>query len=348
MLKTGIIVIRCAVACLLSAVTIFTISAFSGKASRSVTITDGETTKIIRTCFTTAEQILTQAAMPLGALDKAELTLTASSGSLKVTRAFTVLVNYGNETPRQTTATAGTVKDILATLNIQLGEHDICNYKPSDLLTGDAYIDIVTVNYVTERHEETIPYTTKVEYSSELESGKQTTTAGQSGKKTVTVSKKYENGALKNTQVISEQTTVAPTAQKTVIGTKGAKTSANTACISTLTPASPIALNQNGVPLKYKKCLTFEGTAYTASSGARCSTGVKPQPGRIAVNPKVIPYGTKMYIVSADGKYNYGYAIASDTGGFARKNPYAVDLYMSTEAACRQFGRRNVKIYILE
>ena len=102
------------------------------------------------------------------------------------------------------------------------------------------------------------------------------------------------------------------------------------------------------VPLKFKKCLTFEGTAYTASSGARCSTGVKPQPGRIAVNPKVIPYGTKMYIVSADGKYNYGYAIASDTGGFARKNPYAVDLYMSTEAACRQFGRRNVKIYILE
>jgi 3D (Asp-Asp-Asp) domain-containing protein len=55
-----------------------------------------------------------------------------------------------------------------------------------------------------------------------------------------------------------------------------------------------------------------------------------------------------MYIVSADGKYTYGYAIAADTGGFAKRNPYMVDLYFNTESACINFGIRNVKIYVLE
>ena len=73
-----------------------------------------------------------------------------------------------------------------------------------------------------------------------------------------------------------------------------------------------------------------------------------PQPGYIAVNPTVIPYGTKMYIKTADGSVIYGYAVAADTGGFIKKYPNGVDLFMSTESACRSFGVRNVEIYILE
>lgn len=348
MLKTGIFVIRGAVACLLSAVTVFTVGAFSGKSQRSVTITDGQTVQTVETAFTTAEDILNQVNAPLGDTDRAELTLTATGGELNVERAFSVFVTYGNEPTQQIKTYPCTVAEALATLNIQLDEYDICNYKAQDRLTAEAYIDIVDIEYVTETTEETLPYTTTVEYSGSLESGNTSKTAGSEGKKTVTVSKRYENGVLKETEVLSETVTKAAVNAKTVVGTKNGRTSENTACISTLKPTNPILLNENGVPQQYKKCLTFEATAYTASAGAVCSTGVKPQPGRIAVNPKIIPYGTKMYIVSADGKYTYGYAIASDTGGFARKNPYAVDLYMSTVSACRQFGRRNVKIYVLE
>ena len=116
--------------------------------------------------------------------------------------------------------------------------------------------------------------------------------------------------------------------------------------ISTLVPENEIALDANGLPVHYTSVVKVQATAYTYT-GNRCSTGVNPEPGYIAVNPKVIPYGTKMYIVSADGRYNYGYAIAADTGGFISKRPTNVDLFMTTQAACVAFGRRDVYIYFI-
>ncbi len=116
--------------------------------------------------------------------------------------------------------------------------------------------------------------------------------------------------------------------------------------ISTLAPESEILLDENGLPVHYTSVVKVQATAYTYT-GNRCSTGVYPQPGYIAVNPKVIPYGTKMYIVSADGKYKYGYSVAADTGGFISKRPTNVDLFMTTQAACVAFGRRDVYIYFI-
>lgn len=116
--------------------------------------------------------------------------------------------------------------------------------------------------------------------------------------------------------------------------------------ISTLVPDIEIPLDENGLPIRYTSVTRVQATAYTYT-GNRCSTGVNPQPGYIAVNPKVIPYGTKMYIVSADGKYTYGYAVAADTGGFIQSRPTNVDLFFTTEAACRIFGRRDIYIYFV-
>lgn len=116
--------------------------------------------------------------------------------------------------------------------------------------------------------------------------------------------------------------------------------------ISTLTPETPIELDANGRPVNYVKKLTGKATAYC--KGTTCATGVKVRPGYIAVNPKQIPYGTKMYIVSSDGKYHYGYSIAADTGGFAKTGSAIADLYMYSYDDCIQFGRRNIEIYILE
>ena len=125
------------------------------------------------------------------------------------------------------------------------------------------------------------------------------------------------------------------------------KTSASVKSVSTLTPASPIELDENGNPVNYKSKITARATAYTYT-GNKCSTGVAPQPGYIAINPNYIPYGTKMYIKTADGSIIYGYAVAADTGGFIRRYPKGVDLFMSSESACRSFGVRSVEIYILE
>jgi 3D (Asp-Asp-Asp) domain-containing protein len=54
-----------------------------------------------------------------------------------------------------------------------------------------------------------------------------------------------------------------------------------------------------------------------------------------------------MYIVSADGRYVYGYCIAADTGSYIYDVDWTVDLYMNSEAQCRSWGRRDIIIYIV-
>ena len=155
--------------------------------------------------------------------------------------------------------------------------------------------------------------------------------------------------------VTGEEVLTAAVNTKKIIGTKktaaavkqAVKTSTDVKAVSTLTPAAPIELDANGAPLHYKSKMTSRATAYTYT-GHNCATGVAPQPGYIAVNPNVIPYGTKMFIKTADGGVIYGYAVAADTGGFIKNHPTGVDLFMATRSECVSFGVRNVEIYILE
>ncbi len=110
---------------------------------------------------------------------------------------------------------------------------------------------------------------------------------------------------------------------------------------------SQYPLNENGIPHRYDQLLEGTACAYTAPDGAITATGTVPKVGTVAVNPDIIPFGSKLFITSDDG-YVYGYAIAEDTGGDLLNNAILVDLYMDTYEACRSFGRQTVKIYVLE
>lgn len=71
------------------------------------------------------------------------------------------------------------------------------------------------------------------------------------------------------------------------------------------------------------------------------STGKKPRPYHtIAVDPKVIPYGTRVYIPEFNKVF-----IAEDCGGAIKGN--RIDIYMNNEYECRQWGVRNITIIIL-
>ena len=82
---------------------------------------------------------------------------------------------------------------------------------------------------------------------------------------------------------------------------------------------------------------------YTAS-------GIKIVPGTgikvIAVDPKVIPLGTKVYVDGLNGAWDYGYAIAADTGSAIKD--LKIDLYMDTHSEALSWGRRSVNIYVVE
>ena len=106
--------------------------------------------------------------------------------------------------------------------------------------------------------------------------------------------------------------------------------------------------DSDGQVVSYSNMLTGSGTAYSAAAGARTSTGEVAQVGIVAVNPSVIPYGTRLYIAAADGSYDYGYAVAGDTGGALMDGSALVDLFMDSDAECMSFGRRTVNVYILD
>jgi len=70
------------------------------------------------------------------------------------------------------------------------------------------------------------------------------------------------------------------------------------------------------------------------------ATGARAKRGVIAVDPRVIPLGTRVYIPG------YGYAVARDTGGAIKGR--RIDLCFDTVAECYRWGRRNVTIIILD
>ena len=108
-----------------------------------------------------------------------------------------------------------------------------------------------------------------------------------------------------------------------------------------------VELDENGIPLHYSYVITGKATAY--SGDTITSTGTTPVQGTVAVDPSEIPYGTRLYIVSADGKYVYGYAVAEDTGGFIYfTNGAVIDLFMYSEADCDEWGWRTANIYVLD
>lgn len=101
-----------------------------------------------------------------------------------------------------------------------------------------------------------------------------------------------------------------------------------------------------GETLRFTRAISMTATAYTAGHGgvgARTASGTAVRRGVAAVDPGVIPLGSKLYIV-ANGGVVYGEAMAEDTG--VRGN--RIDLYHDTYQECIQFGRRSCVVYILE
>lgn len=89
----------------------------------------------------------------------------------------------------------------------------------------------------------------------------------------------------------------------------------------------------------------YEATAYCIHGTT--STGVHTQRGvTIAVDPKVIPYGTKLHLYVHSTGEDLGYRIAQDCGGAIKGN--RLDIYMDTASECKQWGRRKVDVYIVD
>lgn len=234
---------------------------------------------------------------------------------------------------------AGTVKDALASIGVEADENDRLSVSPDEEVYEGMEITYVDVQVKKEAETQVVDYKTKKIYDDTLEKGEvEIQRYGAEGVKTVTSKNTYEDGVLVSSVEISSQVTQKPVTQIKVIGTK--KSTASAGGAGTFTDSS-------GNTVSFKRTVTGSGTAYTAKAGSSTATGATVSVGCVAVNPSVIPYGSKLYITSADGSYVYGYATAVDTGGALMDGSAVVDLFMNSYADCVAFGRRDVIVYIL-
>lgn len=166
---------------------------------------------------------------------------------------------------------------------------------------------------------------------------------GKQGIAEQTVKITYENGKEISRAFLSEKLVQTPSEQIVLYGVD------RTASVQTH-PGEPIAKDgilttPDGELLTYTKVLSCSATAYSCEGYVGTTAiGTTARVGAVAVDPNYIPYGTKMYIVSNDGAYIYGIAVAEDCGNF---RGYHVDLYFNTVDECWTFGRRSCTVYIL-
>ena len=167
---------------------------------------------------------------------------------------------------------------------------------------------------------------------------------GTTGLTRKTFEVRYENGAQVSKVLIHEEIITKPVDTIKYVGTKTRKikTIAGTLTEKPANLGRYIDMTATAYDLSYESCGKRPGDrgyGITAS-------GMQARVGVVAVDRRVIPLGTRLYIEAVDGSWVYGEAIAGDTGGAIKGN--RIDLFFNTKAECMQFGKKAARVYILD
>lgn len=339
------------ITCIIAVLAIVLVCNIPATATITYQIDDGEKQYEIASNATDLSQVLDEAGVSYEETDLIDSSTTGEVVSVSITRRQYVTVICDGVTTSLLANTQDTVSDILAHLNITLNEFDqVSAQLDAQPEAGETIqVDRAIVSYVTQT--EAIPYTSVREADPEMDRGEEAvTTQGVNGSTSTTY--RVIQVADQEPQYEEIKTiTVDPVEEVVSYGTKvhfekptGYSTSSE--YITNIDDEAGTFTTSKGDTYSFSDQLTLEATAYTARAGALCSTGRVARVGVVAVDPKYIPYGTEMFIMSADGSFVYGMAVAGDCGGAI--DNYDVDLYMNSRSTCLQFGRRDVVAYIID
>ena len=311
---------------------------FNMKKTIAISI-DGEE-KTIVTFKGTVAAALEDAGITLGPKDEIQPSLETAlknNDVINIERAVTVKVSVDGKQLSILT-NEDSLKELLAQADITLGEEDIITPVVDTPLEEGMEVAITRVATEYEKSTATIDYTTEVRKDSSLQKGKsKILQEGVPGEKEVTTKVVYEDGVEVSREIVEETTKKAPVS-KIVAEGSGQVIVASRGGVS-------VKVNESGVPYS-TSVLSVKATAYWRGDdgGTITSTGTVPVRSSsgwstIAVDPRVIPYGTRVYVEG------YGYAIAEDTGGAIKGN--RIDVFMNSAQDCYNWGVRTVKVHIL-
>ena len=310
---------------LLLAVVFMTISGFAWN-EKSVTILADGQAQIVRTHLNSAEGILHDAGITLGPKDAVLLnTQTLQNGTqLTVLRAFPVKVTID-----------GVAKDVMTVQTTAQGLADELGYHaPNYVPLGDSNQHLqagseVAIAHVTGRSVKTYEQPVEVQVIRQRDDSmhigeQEVIQEGTPGLVSVEEEILYQDGKEIKKQIISQNDIkrMVPTIIK-----EGSR---------------DVVETSRGV-VRYREVLTMEASAYLPGDGdgrGITATGMVTRRGVVAVDPNVIPLGTRLYIPG------YGMAIAADTGGAIRG--HKIDLLMESYGEAMEFGRRSVEVYVLQ
>ena len=233
-----------------------------------------------------------------------------------------------------------TVAQLLEAAEVEMGRYDRVEPSPMSLLTPEMKIRITRVEKEYYRETHPIPVQEITRYVNHLERGEtRLVEEGRPGSVMMTMARVTLDGEPADDLIVSRQVVRDPEPR---ILEKG---------------HDRLVMTGDGRVLRYTHVYDMTATAYDAgyqSTGKNpgdpyygiTRSGTRVRPGVVAVDPRVVPLGSTLYVESMGRSPSYGISHAEDTGGAIKGN--RIDLYYESRAEALRFGRQPVRVYVLE
>lgn len=297
-------------------------------------ITDGKTSAVLDSTTTVADdRIIVTGAGSAGA----EVVLTAGE---KVT------VFHGDTVDYATTRSGESVRKLLNRLKISMSPLEMAVV---DISGEEITVEIASDFVYYETAKEAVAHTTIYTPAYDRPKGEvEVVQEGIDGTRDVVYEVVYADGQAVSRQAVSESNNTSVT-ELAYCGTLVSEVQPGDTILSVVHEEDDggYLKMKSGDSIHFTGSMSVTCTAYTAGVGkvdTVTATGTTVHVGTVAVDRRVIPLGTKMFVVGSSG-YTYGYAVAEDTG----VRGAAVDVYLNTLEECIQFGRqKNSTVYFLD
>jgi len=303
---------------------------------KEITIEDIEGVKVVSTFKDTVSDVLEENNIQLIPQDKINLGMTEKledGTHIKISRAKKVTINSDGKDIIILT-TAPDVKSALGEVQIKLGEKDRVSPGLDTAITGETTIAVTRVEERIVKQEMKMDFTNEVKKSDNLDKGlARVIKKGSQGLKELSIKVIFENGKEVKREIAEEKVLKEPV---NGIIEEGTRTT---------------FVSSRGQVTRFVRALKMTATAYDAtfeSCGKHPDhpqygitySGLRVRPGIVAVDPKVIPLGTHLYVEG------YGEALAADIGSAIKGN--RIDLYYESPEDVAKYGKRTVKVYVLD
>ena len=311
---------------------------------KEVFINDNGKTVLLKTMKNTVSEVLDQSGIKISSDDFINLPLDTKlqkirRNEINIKRAVPIYIAVDGK--EQTIMTyRDTVKEALTNSLIKLSDKDkLDGASFDDKISKEMKFKVIRVKEEILSEKTDIPFKVLSRENNHLDKGKEVVVEdGKEGIREKKFRVVYEDGKQVLKELMNDSIVAAPISRIIEFGTiLNFKTS-------------------RGDVVRYQKELDMRATSYTASyedtgkgpgdpGFGITYTGVKVRKGIIAVDPRVIPLGTRVYIEGIGSTPDYGFAVAADIGGAIKGNK--IDLYFDDKKTVYRWGVRKVKVYIL-